>query len=138
MFEAITKTIRGDTRGEKRKDPRVGLSGRMIIIPLPPAVNRKPVTVAVRDLSAGGIGILHNEAFKEGQQFNLLLKYENNAETRLILCTVRRSQPVGADRYVIGASFEKEKSPPAKPAKPSEKPEAKPSAQTQAKPKTGE
>jgi hypothetical protein len=123
MFEAITKTIRGDAHDEKRKDPRVGLSGRMTIIPLPPAVNRNPTTVAVRDLAAGGIGIVHTEAFKEGQKFNLVLKYENTEKTRTLLCTVRWSQPAGSDRYAIGASFEKQKPEPAKPTK---KPEAKP------------
>jgi hypothetical protein len=107
MFESIIKSVRGDGHDEKRKHPRVGLSGRMIIIPLPPAKNRNPASVTVRDLSAGGIGIVHSEALREGQQFNLVLKSEKTAKTTLILCTVRWSRSAGSDLYAIGARFEK-------------------------------
>src|SRR5689334_8205204 len=92
LFESITRTIRGDAHGEKRKDPRVGLSGKMTIVPHPPVANGNPVTVTVRDLSAGGIGILHNQPLREGQQFNLLLTYEKTGKSRMVLCTVRWSQ----------------------------------------------
>jgi hypothetical protein len=106
MFEAITASIRGEARHEKRKSPRVGLSGKMTIMPLPPAKNCKPVLVPVRDLSATGIGILHSEDLQMGQQFNLVLKSERTAKTRVILCTVRWSLLAGPDMYSIGASFE--------------------------------
>jgi hypothetical protein len=109
LFEAITTTIRGDSRDEKRMDPRVGLSGKVCIIPLATAVNAKPTMVNVRDLSAGGIGILHTEPFKGGQQFNLVLKYEKTGQSRMVLCTVRWSRSVGSGLHEIGASFAKSK-----------------------------
>lgn len=121
MFESIIRGIRGDGGDEKRKHPRVGLSGRITIAPLPPAKNQKPTTVAVRDLSPGGIGILHSQAFRPGEQFNLILKYDKSETTKTILCTVRWSRSVGSDLYAIGAQFEKGD---AEPAKSPEKPKA--------------
>jgi PilZ domain len=106
MFEAITASIRGEARHEKRKSPRVGLSGKMTIVALAPAKDRKPTLVPVRDLSATGIGILHNEDLQAGQQFNLMLESEKKEKARSIVCTVRWSQPAGPDMYSIGASFE--------------------------------
>jgi PilZ domain len=105
MFEAITTSIRGDSRDEKRKEPRVGLSGKVFIVVPSPSTDRKPKLVAVRDLSAGGIGIIHNEKLEPGQQFNLLLKYEQIGLLKEIICTVRWSRSLGSGLYAIGAKF---------------------------------
>ena len=125
MFEAIIRSIRGDGHDAKRKYPRVGFSGRMTIVPLPPAKNRKPVLVVVRDLSAGGIGILHTEAFKAGQQFTLYMKSQNTGKTSTILCTVRWSRSVGSNLHEIGAQFENREPAQAAPTQPAEEPKPK-------------
>ncbi len=106
MFEAITKSIRSDRCSEKRTSPRVGLSGRMAIVPAMPGAIRKAELVTVKDLSANGIGIVYHKALKVGEQFNLLLKSEKSGRTMTIICTVRWSRPVGPELHSIGASFE--------------------------------
>jgi len=125
MFEAIIRSIRGDGHDAKRKHPRVGFSGRMTIIPMP-AKNPKPVQVVVRDLSAGGIGILHTEAFRVGAQFNLELKSDKTGKTSTILCTVRWTRSVGSNLHEIGAQFENREVAPPAPSKPADKPPPKP------------
>ena len=97
----------------------------MTIVPLPPAKNPKPVLVVVRDLSAGGIGILHSEAFKPGQRFNLELKSEKTGKTSMILCIVRWSRSVGSNLHEIGAQFENHEPVHAAPPKPAEEPKRK-------------
>ncbi len=92
--------------GEHRGDPRLGLIGRAMIIPCPARCGRRPVSVAVRDLSAAGIGIVHTNRLERGEQFILRIPAAaGGSPTSAVLCTIAHCRPVGLGVYMIGAHY---------------------------------
>jgi hypothetical protein len=111
-FQAIIASIRCDPKAggarDKRTEPRVGFTGVVAITMCGPGCDRKPTLAKIRDLSTGGIGILHHEPIPVGQQFLLCLKAKGASPASAILCTVARIKCVDEGLYIIGARFTKE------------------------------
>src|SRR5829696_1591833 len=90
MFKQIAGTMRSDQRtlSDRRRYPRVGVRARMNIVPLND--RRQPTTafsVSVRDVSAGGFGLLVAHQLEAGQLF--IARLDRRGEGTLsILCEV--------------------------------------------------
>lgn len=106
IFDAITKSIRGDCRGDKRRRPRVGFCGRVKIAIHDSSHRRHASLAGVRDLSAVGIGLHLSGEMQVGAKFDLLLDSQQGlAAAKQVTCVVRWSRPAGAGAFDIGASF---------------------------------
>jgi PilZ domain len=111
-FDSIIRSLRSDvrsTRGsDKRKTPRVGLSGRVTIIPCSPNSDRNPVVAMVRDLSTTGIGLAHSNPLVAGEQIILRFAATHMEPAKSILCTVTHSHTIGERLTTTGARFVKD------------------------------
>ncbi len=111
-FESIVRSLRSDVRqsrgSDKRKAPRVGLSGRVTIIPCSPGADRQPVVAMVRDLSTRGIGLAHSAPLKGGDQIILRFAAAADEPAKVILCAITHSVAVGERLYTTGAKFIKD------------------------------
>lgn len=119
-FLQIVKSLRSDTVGnggrEQRKMPRVGVRGRSTIL-MPGKTGQRPHTVNVRDISAGGIGLLMTEPLLSvGEEFVLVLPSTGQQGKRQMLCVVARFNKLSANLYTVGASFKHEVPEAGKPA----------------------
>jgi hypothetical protein len=103
--------------GDKRLDPRVGLSARAELILRDPetglGVDR--LTVRVRDVSAGGVGFLGPRPFAINEAFDLLLDGAGAAQDEQVPCRVTYCRSVGRDLYQVGGRFESYHADPATP-----------------------
>jgi hypothetical protein len=104
-FLSILESLRSDAvsrGGEKRAEPRVGLSGRATI--KTPAGTFAPVMV--RDLSRGGIGMLEREPMKVGSRFTLCFAASRDAEEcEGVICEVTRCDRISESVHAVGARF---------------------------------
>jgi hypothetical protein len=106
----LTRTILNDllhslrsnpkTGAEKRIQPRVGMRLRANLISTT-SVDR-PLEVWLRDISAGGIGILSNQPFPRGDTLKIILAESTDD---LIPCTVAYCRRVGTGLFQIGLKF---------------------------------
>jgi hypothetical protein len=105
LFRQMVESLQADRNDDgQRRRPRVGLDARVTIVPFSDRVSPSALSVTVRDLSAGGLGFLHDRKISLGEQFVLLLP-EAQGKPVVILCTVAYWQPLARDRFAIGASF---------------------------------
>jgi hypothetical protein len=91
MFEDIVRSLRADLRtaSDRRRYPRVGLRAKLNIVPLDQ--HRQPAPqccVGVRDLSAGGFGLIVQQPLELGQLFVARLERRGDEEPLSILCEV--------------------------------------------------
>jgi hypothetical protein len=103
-FQAIVDSLRTDQRraNEKRSKPRVGVSGKGMIR----LEDGNFVTVAVRDLSQSGVGIVQHISWPPGKRFTLCFGSKLVAEQmKGIICEVVRCQRVADGIFSIGAKF---------------------------------
>jgi hypothetical protein len=111
-FEWIVRSLRSDKQGgrtsNKRRTPRVGLSGRVTIIPCTPGSDRSAVTAMVRDLSTTGIGLAHSSPVKAGEQIIVRFSATHDEPAKAILCMVTHSVTVGERLFTTGAKFLKD------------------------------
>jgi hypothetical protein len=111
-FESIIRSLRSDKQvgrgSDKRKNPRVGLSGRVTIIPCSPGSDRKAVTAMVRDLSTTGIGLAHGNSLMDGEQVIVRFSATHDEPAKSILCTITHSHTVGESLCTTGAKFIKD------------------------------
>ncbi len=107
-FESILRSLRSDPPGKSsdhRKTPRVGLSGRVKIIPCSRKSERTAAVAMVRDLSTGGIGLASTKSLESGEQIILRFSAVGHEPPKAILCEVTHSHPVEAQLFTIGARF---------------------------------
>lgn len=90
---------------QRRREPRVGLRGRVTLIPLTDSdgLSGSPLAVPVRDLSAGGIGFLHTQRVGLDTQFVALLP--QGGDSLAVLCQVAYYQPLAERLFAVGAKF---------------------------------
>ena len=93
LYQQIVKALRSDKRTiqDRRRYPRVGLRARINIIPLDS--RRKPMEaqcVWVRDVSAGGFGLVVRQKLQPGQLFIVRLE-RRDEEPLSLLCDVVQS-----------------------------------------------
>ena len=103
VFQQILSSLKSDTGrrfNEQRNSPRVGVRGKISILPL--TVSREPVEVWVRDVSVTGIGLLCPQAFPAGTR--LLARFPKVDDEPLSLAyIVAHCKSVSRGLYVIGA-----------------------------------
>ncbi|HET6251312.1 MAG TPA: hypothetical protein VFE47_26750 [Tepidisphaeraceae bacterium] len=93
-----------DETPDQRRTPRTGLRTRAAIIPLGENAHPAAITIEVRDLSASGIGFLHEQKMALDEQFALVLPRTNDTPS-VVLCSVAFWQPLARDLFAVGARF---------------------------------
>ena len=103
MLTDLVSSLRANapTGVEKRQEPRVGMRLRVDVF-LPGQL--QPLQVWVRDIGAGGIGILCDESVEIGAEFKLSLTTRASAP-ELLTCVVRHCRRTGGGQYFVGAEF---------------------------------
>lgn len=98
------KTEQGKGVAELRRTPRVSIRYTVKIAPYVNGAIGHPLRVWTRDISPGGLGILHAKKMEVGAKFIVLLPREKG-KPLLLLCTVRNCQELSDSLYGIGTSF---------------------------------
>jgi hypothetical protein len=98
------KTEQGKGVAEMRQAPRVSVRYTVKVAPYNNGTLGQPIRVWTRDISSGGIGLLHNQRFEVGSRFIIQLPRERG-KPLLLLCTVRNCDEISDHLYAVGASF---------------------------------
>src|SRR5438105_14455267 len=82
LIQSLRSNVPGTS--QKRIQPRVGIRLKVELVLLDPKTGFGSERIAawVRDISAGGIGLLCDRGFKAGETFVLLVLWEADAEER--------------------------------------------------------
>jgi hypothetical protein len=108
LFQQIVDGLRSDrdpVHGERRTTPRVGLRAQVDVLlnpgaPGPPA---PPVRMRVRDVSASGIGLLHNRELLAGTEFVVRLPSGRAEQATVhIAYVVAHCRRAAIDTYTVG------------------------------------
>ena len=109
VFKDVISALRSDDNSarvlDKRSSPRVGLRTKLAIVtghtgPFEAA----PVEVWLRDLSSGGMGIVHNREMDRGAPFVAHLPRRQGPPLR-VLSEVAHCKRLAKDLYSIGAKL---------------------------------
>ena len=105
LIKSLRSTQAG--AGQKRTAPRVGVRIKVELLLLDPntGFGAERITAWVRDISASGVGLLCNRAFKKDEAFDLLLAEEADNQER-VPCFITYCRAVGADLFRLGAKFQ--------------------------------
>jgi len=107
LYSQIVKDLVSDGLGEfgrqQRREPRVGMRARAFILPTVSAT--VPVSVRVRDVSVGGLGLLLPQELGPDRLFLLLLPKGGGRPPVRLACTVAHCQAIAEDLYAVGARF---------------------------------
>jgi hypothetical protein len=105
----LINSLRSNPKGasEKRTQPRVGLRASAEIIVRDPVsgFGLERVAIRIRDVSAGGIGILCPRRLAPGEKFALVLHGARPGTEQEAECMVTYCRKVGTDLHLIGANF---------------------------------
>ena len=109
VFKDVISALRSDDNStrllDKRSSPRVGLRTKLAIVTGPTGpFEAPPVEVWLRDLSAGGIGIVHSQEMERGTPFVAHLPRRQGAALR-VLYEVAHCKRLAKDLYSIGAKL---------------------------------
>jgi hypothetical protein len=103
VSESLTVVGEGETREADRRSPRLQAARNVEIVPWGSPTDG--LTVRIRDLSPGGLGILHSERMALDDQFVVRLPRSAD-QTLLVACTVVYWEPLAENLYSIGAQFQ--------------------------------
>jgi hypothetical protein len=107
MFEQVVASLEAQPperrEREQRKDPRVGVSAYVTLVPFTDALSDGPLRVRVRDLSAGGIAFFHSRKVDLDEHFVVLLPHGGTMLP--VMCAVAYWQPLGERAFAVGARF---------------------------------
>ena len=109
VFKDVIGALRSDDNSnrvlDKRASPRVGLRTKLAIVAGPGGpLDAPPVEVWLRDLSAGGIGIVQNREMERGAPFVAHLPRRQGPALR-VLYEVAHCKRLAKDLYSIGAKL---------------------------------
>ncbi|HZN64438.1 MAG TPA: PilZ domain-containing protein [Tepidisphaeraceae bacterium] len=109
VFKDVISALRSDESStrllDKRSSPRVGLRTKLAIVTGPTGpFEAAPVDVWLRDLSSGGIGIVHNQELEPGAAFVAHLPRRQGPPLR-VLYEVAHCKRLAKDLYSIGAKL---------------------------------
>ena len=94
----------GVAQANRRKTARIRRDGTMFLMPCRQGVLGQPVQVRLKDISSGGIGIVHTQAFDAGSQFVIQLPQPGGL-TKSLLYTVVRCEASAGGPFSIGAEL---------------------------------
>lgn len=109
VFRDVISALRSDESStrilDKRSSPRVGLRTKLAIVTGPTGpFEPPPVEVWLRDLSAGGMGIVHGRELEPGSTFVAHLPRRQGPPLR-VLYEVAHCKRLAKDLYSIGAKL---------------------------------
>jgi PilZ domain len=107
LFEQISDALKSDGRPskDKRLEPRVGMTGEVMLLNVSNRRQRGMNTVRVRDISRTGVGLYHSKRFAKGQQFIIQLDTVKN-EPIWMICMTAYCRRLEVDRFSIGARIQ--------------------------------
>ena len=89
----------------RRKNARIRRDGSLLLIPCRQGILAQPVQVRLKDLSSGGIGLVHTQPLEKGSQFVIQLPQPGGAPKSLLYTVVRCEAPSSGGPYSIGAEL---------------------------------
>ena len=109
VFKDVISALRSDESStrllDKRSSPRVGLRTKLAIVTGPTGpFEAPPVEVWIRDLSAGGMGIVYNRELERGTPFVAHLPRRQGPPLR-VLYEVAHCKRLAKDLFSIGAKL---------------------------------
>jgi hypothetical protein len=108
-YQEITESInvvgQDEPREADRRAPRVKLSSQLRVTLW--ADPSQQLSVRVRDMSQGGIGLFHSQRIGLDEQIVIHFPQEDDREI-LMLCTVIYWEPLAENLYGIGVQFDRE------------------------------
>jgi Tfp pilus assembly protein PilZ len=110
LFDQITSSVNVVSRDEPRpgaadrRSPRVKLSSHLSLAMWSDPAD--PLSVRIRDFSAGGVGLFHSERIALDEQVVVRLPLQNNQNV-LVLGTVVYWEPLAEKLFGIGVQFER-------------------------------
>ena len=90
---------------DRRRSPRIKQRGKFDVRAILPDGVAAPMTLALVDISTGGLGALHSQPLRVGEQFQIPLTREAGDEPLSLICTVVRCEKMDEDLYGIGFEF---------------------------------
>lgn len=101
----ILDSLRSDRNiGDRRRAPRVGLRARVAMSVEDEAGRESIFGVWIRNISATGVGLLHDRPMNAGESFRIWIPTQDGVFLRLP-CQAVHSQPAGNNFHRIGAKF---------------------------------
>ena len=108
MFTGIVAAMRlrvgARTWEDRRSLGRIPMQKCMAIIPYKSGVAGESVNVWVRDISAGGLGLIHTRAMETGEEFVITLPRIDGTELPVV-CSVAHCASLAPELFTIGAQF---------------------------------
>jgi hypothetical protein len=107
MFEQIAEALKSDGRPgrDKRLEPRVGMTGEVMLLNVSNRRRRGVMSVRVRDVSRSGVGLYHGKRFAKDQRFIIQLSTVTN-EPIWMICVTAYCRKLEDDRFSIGARIQ--------------------------------
>src|ERR1700722_10669894 len=107
MFEQIADALKSDGRPgkDKRLEPRVGMTGEVMLLNVSDRRRRGVISVRVRDISRSGVGLYHSKPFTKAQRFIIQLSTIKN-EPIWMICVTAYCRKLEDDRFSIGARIQ--------------------------------
>lgn len=109
IFTGIVAAMRlragSRTWEDRRSLGRIPMQKCIAIIPYKQGESGEAVNVWVRDLSAGGIGLVHSHPMEAGEQFVVRLPKMDGTDVPVV-CVVTHSASLSPDLFTIGARFD--------------------------------
>ena len=91
---------------DRRRSPRIRQRGKFDIRPILSDGIGPATTLVLQDISTGGLGALHSQPLRVGEQFQIPLTREAAGDQPLsLVCTVVRCEKMDEDLYSVGFEF---------------------------------
>jgi len=90
---------------DRRRSPRIRQRGKFDIRPILPDGVGAPVTLVLVDISTGGLGALHAQPLRVGDQFQIPLTREAGDEPLSLICTCVRCEKMDEELFSVGFEF---------------------------------
>jgi hypothetical protein len=90
---------------DRRRFPRIPHRAAFHVRPLLNDGVGVPIEVVLQDLSAAGMGVIHSQAMRVGDQYQVPLTREGAAEPLSLVCTVVRCERMDDELFSIGFEF---------------------------------
>ena len=95
----------GTAQANRRRAARIRRDGSLLLMPCKQGILGQPVQVRLKDLSAGGIGLIHTQPMEKGSQFVVQLPQPGGQTKSLLYTVVRCESPGAGGPYSIGAEL---------------------------------
>ena len=89
----------------RRRAARIRRDGSLFLMPCKQGILGQPVQVRLKDLSAGGIGLIHTLPMEKGSQFVVQLPQPGGQTKSLLYTVVRCESPGAGGPYSVGAEL---------------------------------